>query len=202
MPSKYLLRDFRSGSTYHLRHQAKNDTTLFREEGDYKSFLLTLSYYLRFPSGAPLSWVPRLNPKTLAAKQGSSQSGPLPCILHAYLLLPDHFHLVLTENLGGEKAGISELMRRLSVGYAMTYRKKYGGKGTIYQGKYKQVEVTGDNSGSLVSYLHQHPAVNSTYLHDRLHSSILDYETEARGWLKPLPLLPETSLPPRLALEK
>lgn len=207
MPSKYLLRDFQKGHVYHLRHQAKLDTSLFQDPGDYKSFVLTLSYYLRFPDGAPLSWVPRLNPKTLAAKQGAGKGGELPCTLHAFLLLPDHFHLVLTENVGGSKAGlpaqagISELMRRVSVGYAMTYRKKHGGKGTIYKGKYKQTVLSQEESGSLISWLHSHPEVNATYLRDPVHSTFIDYESKSRTWLKPLPALPAENLPPKLALE-
>jgi hypothetical protein len=203
MPSKFLLRNFDPTVTYHLRHETKPGMNLFDDPADFKSFILTLSYYLRFPDGAPLSWVPRLNPKTLASKQGlASRSGQLPCTLHAFLLLPDHFHFVLTENVGGSKAGISELMRRLSVGYAMTYRKKYGGSGTIYKGKYKMTPLTQSESGSLISYLHTHPAVNPTYLHDPLHSSLPDYEGASRSWLKPLPTLPSSDLPPKLSLEK
>lgn len=203
MPSKFLLRNFEPGTIYHLRHEGKLGAPLFQEPDDFKSFVLTLSYYLRFPDGAPLSWVPRLNPKTLAAKQGTqARSGNLPCSLHAFLLLPDHFHLVITENNGGDRAGISELMRRLSVGYAMTYRHKYGGQGTIYKGKYKMTPLTPTQAGSLISYLHAHPEVNSTYLRNPLHSSTTDYETTHRNWLKLIPLLPDIDLPPKLALEK
>ena len=202
MPSKFLLRNFESGNTYHLRHESIKDGALFLDSADYKSFLLTLSYYLRFPNGAPLSWVPRLNPKTLASKQGVSVGEPLPCTLHSFLLLPDHFHLVLTENKGGSKAGISELMRRVSVGYAMTFRKKYGGAGTIYKGKYKQTILSQEQTGSLISYLHDHPDVNSTYLRDPLHSSSSDYQGDARKWLKILPTLNASELPPKLSLEK
>lgn len=203
MPSKLLLRHFQSGHTYHLRHVAKKGTTLFQDDKDYKSFLLTLSYYLRFPGGTPLSWVPRMNPKTLAAKQGAAMHhGQLPCTLHAFLLLPDHFHLVLTENIGSPKPGISELMRRVSVGYAMTYRQKYGGAGTIYQGKYKMIELDQDTTTGVIAGLHTHPEVNSTYLRDPLHSSLPDYDASPRPWLTPLPLVPTTSaLPPRLLLD-
>lgn len=203
MPSKLLLRNFEKGITYHLRHVAKKDTSLFLDDDDYKSFVLELSYYLRFPDGAPLSWVPRLNPRTLAAKQGaSSRTTGLPCTLHSFLLLPDHFHLVLTEGVGGKKPGISELMRRLSVGYAMTYRKKHGGQGTIYQGKYKMIPLIGSESGALVTALHTHAGVNSTYARDMLRSSLTDYENTPRSWVKLLPLLNADSLPPRILLEK
>lgn len=201
MPSKLLLRNFEAGKTYHLRHLAKQDTKLFLEDADYKSFILTLSYYLRFPGGTPLSWVPRMNPKTLAARQGTAKHlGRLPCSLHSFLLLPDHFHLVLSEHQGGERPGISELMRRVSVGYAMTYRKKYGGAGTIYQGKYKMIE-TDSSAGAVASYLHTHTGVNTTYLRDPIHSSASDYDGTPRPWVTPLPSTPTVTLPPRFTLE-
>lgn len=201
MPSALLLRNFQIDKTYHLRHQAKSGTTLFADQDDYKSFLLTLSYYLRFPDGTPLSWVPRMNPKTLAGRQGTAKhGGQLPCRLHAFLLLPDHFHLVLTELRGGTKPGISELMRRLSVGYAMTYRSKYGGRGTIYQGKYKMIETTGETS-QLLHHLHTHPETNTAYLRDPLHSALADYENSPRTWVHPLPVSPDP-VTPRLTLEK
>ena len=188
-------------SAYHLRHAAKKDTRLFLEDADYKSFILTLSYYLRFPGGTPLSWVPRMNPKTLAARQGTAKHhGRLPCTLRAFLLLPDHFHLVLTEHQGNKKPGISELMRRLSVGYAMTYRQKYGGVGTIYQGKYKMI-MLGTDASSLATHLHAHDGVNTTYLRDPLHSSLPDYESVSRPWLTPLESPITSDFSPRLILE-
>lgn len=204
MPSKFLLRNFKSGHTYHLRHQANSSSPLFLSQADYQSFLVTLSYYLRFPNGAPLSWVPRLSPKALASKQGISQhQGHLPTTLHAFLLLPNQYHLLLTENLGGEKPGISALMRRLSVGYAMTYRQKYQGTGTIYHGKYKMVEIPSSSLSSLICFLHAYPHINETFLKDPLHSSLSDYTNSPRSWIKPLSVIPTpNSCHPSLTLEK
>jgi hypothetical protein len=78
-------------------------------------------------------------------------------------------------------------MRRLSVGYAMTYRNKYEGKGTIYQGKYKMVQVPDASLPDLVAWLHQHPDSNPTYLKDPLHGSLSDYQNSSRPWLSPFP---------------
>jgi hypothetical protein len=133
MPSKLLLRNFESGTYYHLVHNAKKGTELFKSDADYQNFILLLSYYVRFPDATPLSWVKRLTPQTVINKRNASQLGASPVSLHAFLLLPDRFHLVLRENAGGDKPGISNLMRRVSVGYAMYYNKTYGTTGTIYQ---------------------------------------------------------------------
>lgn len=205
MPSILLKRDYQSGSYYHIKHQAKNDTLLFTTESDYKTFVLLLSYYLRFPDATPLSWVKRLNPKTVVEKRNNSTLGASPVTLHALLLLPNHFHLVLRENLGGKKPGVSNLLRRLSVGYAMYYNKTHGVRGTIYQGKYKNIQISQDDLSPLIHSLHTHDNVNSTYMSSPLHSSASDYSGTARPWITPLPITgtdnPNQALNPRLLLD-
>ncbi|MCE7898374.1 hypothetical protein DYH11_04135 [Candidatus Microgenomates bacterium CPR3] len=206
MPSVLLKRDYKSGSYYHIKHQAKKGTLFFQNDADYKTFVLLLSYYLRFPDATPLSWVKRLNPKTVVEKRNQSALGSSPVTLHSFLLLPDHFHLVLRENLGGPKPGISNLMRRLSVGYAMYYNKTYGVQGTIYQGKYKNIKIPQDELSSLISALHTHRDVNTTYMNSPLHSSASDYTGVTRPWISPLPITnadnENQTLNPRLLLDK
>lgn len=202
MPSILLKRDYQSGSYYHIKHTAKKGTLLFNSDADYKTFVLLLSYYLRFPDATPLSWVKRLNPKTVVEKRNNSVLGTSPTTLHAFLLLPDHFHLVLRENVGGQKPGISNLMRRLSVGYAMYYNKSYGVKGTIYQGKYKNIEIPQQELSSLISALHTHRDVNTTYMNSPLHSSTSDYTGTTRPWITLIPKLEASPVSERLLLDK
>lgn len=202
MPSKLLLRHFEAGQYYHLRHSAKSGTQLFRSESDYQNFTLLLSYYLRFPDATPLSWVKRLTPQTVIKKRDSSDLGASPVTLHSFLLLPDHFHLVLRENAGAYKPGISNLLRRLSVGYAMYYNKTYQTSGTIYAGKYKALSVSPELCASLIDCLHHHPTTNDTFLTSPLHSSRTDYHAAPRPWITPLPLpTPLVPLPPKSLLD-
>lgn len=204
MPSILLKRDYKQGSYYHIKHTAKKGTFLFESEADYKTFVLLLSYYLRFPDATPLSWVKRLNPKTVVDKRNKSELGASPVTLHHFLLLPDHFHLVLKENAGGKKPGISNLMRRLSVGYAMYFNKAHNVRGTIYQGKYKNIEISQADLSILIKSLHTHDNVNSTFMNNALHSSSGDYTGTARPWITPLPLGSDddAKLNPRLLLDK
>lgn len=204
MPSILLKRDYIPGSYYHIKHTAKNGTILFQSEADYKNFILLLSYYLRFPDATPLSWVKRLNPKTVVEKRNKSKLGATPVTLHSFLLLPDHFHLVVRENMGGDKPGISNLMRRLSVGYAMHYNKTHDVTGTIYQGKYKNILIPQNNLSSLIDQLHHHQDVNNTFLATPLHSSRPDYSSSPRPWLTTIPLDVDNPTPisPRLLLDK
>ena len=188
MPSKLLLRNFESGHYYHLEHNAKVGADLFQSDADYQNFILLLSYYLRFPDAAPLSWVKRLTPQTVIGKRNASEFGASPVTLHAFLLLPDKFHLTLRENRGSFRPGISNLMRRLSVGYAMYYNKTHGTQGTIYHGKYKMIEVPQNDLGVLIDKVHHYDQVNDTFLASPLHSSRSDYSAAPRPWLTPIPL--------------
>lgn len=189
MPSKLLLRNFEPGVYYHLQHNAKSLTELFKEDADYQNFVLLLSYYLRFPDATPLSWVKRLTPQTVINKRNASELGATPVSLTGFLLLPDRFHLVLRENAGGDKPGISNLMRRVSVGYAMYYNKTHAVKGTIYRGKYKMRPVEQNALSPLLDSLHHHEGVNDTFLASPLHSSRPDYSgTTTRPWISPVPL--------------
>ncbi|MFZ2199613.1 MAG: hypothetical protein WAV40_02405 [Microgenomates group bacterium] len=187
MPSKLLLRNFEPGRYYHLEHSTKVGTELFKSDADFQNFVLLLSYYLRFPDATPLSWVKRLTPQTVINKRNASEFGATPVSLHAFLLLPDRFHLVLRENLGGEKPGISNLMRRLSVGYAMYYNKTHASQGTIYHGKYKMRPVEQDDLSKLISDIHHYDSVNDTYIASPLHSSRPDYANNPRPWISLIP---------------
>lgn len=187
MPSKLLLRNFESGKYYHLLHYAKTGTELFRSDADYQNFVLLLSYYLRFPDATPLSWVKRLNPQTVISKRDASEFGASPVTLVAFLLLPDRFHLVLRENLGGERPGVSNLMRHVSVAYAMYANKTHGTKGTIYHGKYRQKPVPQNDLGMLINEIHHYDEVNDTFLLSPLHSSRPDYSGTPRPWISLVP---------------
>lgn len=202
MPSKLLSRHFEAGHYYHLRHSAKPGLTLFQSDVDFQNFILLLSYYLRFPDATPLSWVKRLTPATVINKRDSSTLGSSPVTLYSFLLLPDHFHLVVRENAGAFKPGISNLMRRLSVGYAMYYNKTHKLQGTIYRGKYKMLEIPQDQLPPLADTLHHHQGVNDTYLVSPLHSTRSDYSGSSRPWVTPTPIpTPLPLLTPSLFLD-
>ena len=54
--------------------------------------------------------------------------------LYHFALMPNHLHLVLYASTGKE---LSVFMKRVAVGYAVYYRKKYGGIGHFFQDRFK-----------------------------------------------------------------
>ena len=65
------------------------------------------------------------------------KSGKLKIRIFAFCILGNHFHLIL-ENSSGE---MSEFMKVLSGTYGQLYRNIVGGKGYVYQGRYKSTVI-------------------------------------------------------------
>jgi|AntRauTorckE6833_2_1112554.scaffolds.fasta_scaffold06956_6 putative transposase len=61
--------------------------------------------------------------------------------IHAFVLMPNHFHLLLEEIDDG---GIAKFMKKISESMTKYYNKKYDQKGSLFQGPYKASEVTTD----------------------------------------------------------
>ncbi|PIV19016.1 MAG: hypothetical protein COS41_02420 [Elusimicrobia bacterium CG03_land_8_20_14_0_80_50_18] len=74
--------------------------------------------------------------KLLGKKAASSKINLL-----AYSVLPNHYHLVL-QNSSGQ---LSSFVKRLAGAYAIYYRARFGGKGYVFQNRYKSTLVQKDN---------------------------------------------------------
>lgn len=73
---------------------------------------------------------------------------------YAWVLMDNHYHILLRVS----DQPLSTLMRRLNSKYARWYRKKYKGRGYLFQDRYKSI-VTQDQGyiEQLVSYIHLNP---------------------------------------------
>jgi len=61
--------------------------------------------------------------------------------IFCYCLMPNHFHFILKQLKDG---GITKFMRKLCVGYANYFNKKYERSGALFQGRFKAVLVETD----------------------------------------------------------
>lgn len=74
--------------------------------------------------------------------------------LHAYVLMADHFHLLIETPLGN----LSEFMRRFNITYTGFFNRQHQRVGHLYQGRYKSVLVEREAYLSTVSrYIHLNP---------------------------------------------
>lgn len=74
--------------------------------------------------------------------------------LQAYVLLPNHFHLLVRTR----RANLGRWMHWLMVAYAVSFNRRHGKVGHLFQGRYKSLLVEGgDYLVGLSRYLHLNP---------------------------------------------
>ena len=98
-------------------------------------------------------------------------------VLHAYVLMSNHYHLILQT----PEANLSEAMQWLSVSYSMWYNKRHGRVGPLFQGRFKSILIENSSWGYEASlYIHLNPVVRLG-----LGLSKSTRKAEARGYRKP-----------------
>jgi len=178
MPSRYYLRQFYPQTYHHIFNRGAYKNKIFLNQKDYQSFLSILQFYLKYPQGKSL---------TRVTKKSPAQPATPPYQLLAYCLMPNHFHLLLLQL--AEQPTITDLLKRVSITYAMYFQEKHQHAGVLFQGKYKSVPVKSGNQLLYLSkYIHLNPAkIVGTEPTKYLYSSLPAYINEplASKWLYP-----------------
>jgi len=159
-----------AGFHYHLYNRGVDKRKLFEEEEDYSIFLSILRWYLREDMERPvLSKIPKLSLKHKVS-----------CL--AYVLMPNHFHLLLQQK---SEEGITGLMRSLGTAYAMYFNRKYERSGTLFQRRFQAKLIEKDESLLQVSkYIHRNPlSLVKKRLSEYPYSSYPDYVGGRQGTL-------------------
>ena len=100
------LRCILPGVAVHIIQRGVNRTTCFRAEADYLVYLSNL--------------------RQLAAKYS--------CALHAYCLMSNHVHLLVTP---GAVDSCAQLMRDLGRRYVPYFNRRHGRSGTLWEGRFR-----------------------------------------------------------------
>lgn len=113
MPRRLRCAD--GGYVYHVLNRAVGRSPLFQKDGDYAAFEKALC--------EALDWQPTR--------------------LLTYCLMPNHWHLVVWPQQGGE---LSEFMRWLTVTHTQRWHAHHGtsGTGPLYQGRFKAFPIQED----------------------------------------------------------
>ena len=75
--------------------------------------------------------------------------------LHAFCLMPNHYHLLVSER---EEGGISLFMRKLNMGYAKYFNEKYERSGVLWQGTFRKILIERDAHFLYIPfYIHLNP---------------------------------------------
>lgn len=169
MPSIDYLRQFYPGSYFHIYNRGANKQDIFHDPKDYQVFTKILAYYLLHPMGTPQSILDRVrNPNKVPYLVKTTEG--LSYTLLAYCLMPNHFHFMLRQD--SSAITISNLMKRLSITYAMYFNDRYHHSGAIFQGKYKNILLENEYQWIYLSkYIHRNPV----HLQGSVPCNLADY---------------------------
>jgi putative transposase len=182
MPSIYYHRNFKPQYFYHIFNRGAYKNNIFLDKSDYKTFIDILAYYLKFPRARHYNYQ-----NIVTEFKVPNLKYTVHCV--AYCLMPNHFHLVLKQLPNANiKSNISNLMRRLSITYAMYFQNKYHHNGSLFESKFKNVTV--DSSEQLLylsKYIHQNPIKLVKKIADYSYSSYPAYLNKVvlPEWLHP-----------------
>lgn len=131
---------------YHLYNRGNSKQKIFHDHEDYNRFVSLL-----YVANSNRQFKTNLLPKNIFSLD---RDKPLVSI-GAYCLMPNHFHLLITQS---EEGDISKFMQKLSTAYSMYYNKKYERTGGLFEGKFKSEHIGDDRYCKYIfSYIHLNP---------------------------------------------
>lgn len=115
-----------AGATYHVMSRGNERAKIFEEARDCELFLTSL-------------------------EEGLERFG---VVLHAYCLMPNHFHLALTT----PNANLPRFMAWLQTAFTVRYNRRHKRSGHLFQGRYRAEPVQSGLYGrKLLLYIHLNP---------------------------------------------
>jgi len=145
------IEPFSVGSYVHAIKRGGRGSEIVRDDEDRWRFIKTL-FYLN-DEYRNKNWEDDLYRQKIPLFSRPSNwpvRKPLVKLL-AYILMPNHFHLILKEIKDG---GISLFMQGICGSMTMYFNRKYGSRGSIFQGSYKSKTVNIDEYlGRLAVYV-------------------------------------------------
>ncbi len=149
MPSKNALKIYSEGGFYHLYNRGVAKSRIFLDEQDYGTFLSYLKEYLS-PFVPPTSEEMSKSGYIYIRKNYLQQIE-----LVAFVLMPNHFHLLLKQN---ESRTIEGFMRSLLTRYSRYFNRRHDRVGHLLQDVYKGILVDNENYFWWLSrYIHRNP---------------------------------------------
>lgn len=139
-----------TGNIYHVYNRGVDKRKVFLDKSDFLRFYQSLLYFNQTQETNHIS--------TAKILYSINNSDPLVGI-HAYALLPNHYHLLIEQFQDG---GISEYLKRVSGGYTSYFNKKQKRTGTLFQGRFKRVQVlSNEYYNYLFAYINENYSVHN-----------------------------------------
>ncbi|MDD5433755.1 MAG: transposase [Candidatus Pacebacteria bacterium] len=158
-----LLRQepFTNGEIYHIVNRGIDDNLIFQDENDYYRGIFSI---YEFNTANLIKIRERRRQRENFKKASTGKTGEIAIEpdkremlveVLAFCLMPNHFHLLLQQIRDG---GITNFMRKVGTGYSGYFNRKYERKGHVFQNKFTDVHIKGDNQlKNVFVYIHTNP---------------------------------------------
>lgn len=157
------MEEFSPGEFYHVFSRSVEKRKIFNSTSDNRRFMELLNHCL--PQGPIRSYSIA---KQLKQKPQETNEGEGLVDILCYCLMPNHFHLLLKENV---EHGITAYMQRLLTSYSRYFNIRYKRSGSLFINPFKAVMVNTDEQLIHLSrYIHLNPHVA------RLTKNALQYQ--------------------------
>lgn len=176
----------------HVYNRGVDKRKIFLNDNHRHRFITTLRLS-RLSKSPPLSILDRwlkegkIKPEKIA--RAEEEFGPPLLDILAFVLMGNHFHLVLGES-EERKSALSKFMQRVGTAFTMYFNKIEKRKGRLFESQYKSVAIVHDEQLlQTVRYIHVNPT-NSEYakwgeatLPEYRWSSLPYYLNKSKPWL-------------------
>ncbi|MEI8174610.1 MAG: transposase [bacterium] len=136
---------FASNEYYHIYNRGNSKQKIFNDKSDYERFIRLL-YVCNNQENFKIFNIPK------GQELFNIERGKTLVSIGAYTLMPNHFHILLTQEDSGD---ISKFMQKVSTAYVMYFNKKYQRTGGLFEGKFKSQYAGNDRYLKyLFSYIH------------------------------------------------
>lgn len=136
----------------HVLSRGVDKRKIFMDDSDYLRFIHDL---FEFNDEAPVVSTYRKDGNVIARRSIEKDHRKLIVNIHAFCLMPNHYHLLLSARVEG---GIPKFMKKLNMGYARYFNEKYERSGALFEGRYKRISIRTDaHFIHLPYYIHLNP---------------------------------------------
>ncbi len=144
---------------YHALNRGVDKRIIFLDTQDYARFVHDMFEFNSTEKALNTYRIPMCDivshtfHKSLSSK--NNRIGERLVKIHGWCLMPNHYHLLLSECVEG---GISLFLRKLNVGYAKYFNERYDRSGTLFQGRTKKILIDSDaHFLHILNYIHFNP---------------------------------------------
>ncbi len=141
------------GEYYHVYNRGVDKRIIFNDSQDYRRFIILL-YICN--SSIPIKLDNLIGFHKMSYEQVLiHERGERLVSIGAWCLMPNHFHLLLKEEVSG---GISKFMGKIGTGYSMYFNARNDRKGSLFSGRFKSKNISEDvYMKHLFGYIHLNP---------------------------------------------